>query len=189
MQTLKAVLNNTLNTVKEQEHQVVEFRSSLINADGKAIMEKAKQLTVKNQEEVLTLLTQYVDFLKTPTFKEKTIFTEYGTDFVPIKVEYEAEPEQENKAREILAIIDKPLESGEFARLYGRLRLSIGAKADNDEKERMKVYYNFCKEYPANIMRKVFSKNYRFFPTLFELEEQAKDEIETWRLIKKGFKL
>lgn len=123
-------------------------------------------------------------FSPTTRFVKKAIYTEYGTDFVPIGLEGDVKDKQALS----MAIneLGKPIDKETFTKLYTKLKYSVIKRSEDyeDDKMRAVVYYDALQRYPAYIAEYALSRKYKFFPSLYELQEEIDFAMKYWVFIK-----
>lgn len=96
-----------------------------------------------------------------------------GADFELESVHFDPlTEEQKQKGLEFVRMMKRPMTTEGLNKLYTKLRLSTRHSkdcAEIDEKVRMAIYVDELKKHPANVVRRVLSIPYEFFPTLNEL--------------------
>ena len=123
-------------------------------------------------------------FSQTTRFVEKTIYTEYGVEYIPQGIEGEVLDRQGL----VIAIdaLSKPIDKQRFAELYAKLKYSCVKRAEDydDDKMRAVVYYDAMQRYPAYITEYALSRRYKFFPSLYEIQEEVDFAMKYWTFIK-----
>ena len=184
MKQLSTDLNNILHSAEKTTATPSKQALGLTSGAGKMIMEALKQSKPCNHEEVLASLTQCGIFSPTTRFSEKAVYTDYGTDYIPVGIEGEVLDKQ------ALAIavneLGKPIDKPTFARLYSKLKYSVIKRPEDfeDDKMRAVVYYDALQRYPAYISEYALSAPYKYFPSLYELREEIDFAMKYWDFIK-----
>ena len=82
--------------------------------------------------------------------------------------------------------LEKPIDKQTFGQLYTKLKYSCLKHSEyyEDEKMRAVVYYDAMQRYPAYIAEYALSRKYKFFPSLYELQEEIDFAMKYWGFIK-----
>lgn len=116
----------------------------------------------------------------------RTIFTEYGCDFVDDISFGNLTPEQKKQAEEVVDSYLEPLPSIEIIKLITRLQIIAPEKEKTaiDIKARTSIWVEELSKYPADIVTMALKKKYRWFPSLAEVLDYCDNEVARRKLIK-----
>ena len=117
---------------------------------------------------------------------KKTIFTEYGTEFVDdVEVE-ELTNEQLAIAEQVIDKFYKPMTALEITKEIARLQMIAPEreKTDVDIKARTAIWIEELLKYPADVVMLAFRRKYRWFPTLAEILDICDNEVAFRNLLK-----
>lgn len=187
MKTLSTVAENILNTAKETINSPAESQYSLIKSVGKMITAEvlAKVPTATNDKNLVATL-KYT--LKLPlNLQKKTIFGDYGCEFVDDVELGEITAEQKTIAEKIVDEYFEPLSSVEIAKEIARLQIIAPEKekTEFDMKARTMIWIEELSKYPADVVTDALRRKYRWFPTLAEVLDYCDNEIAFRNLIKR----
>jgi len=124
--------------------------------------------------------------------KEKTIFTEFGTEYKPSELICgELTNEQKLLGLQVIYEFEKPANVNDIIKLLTRLKYTTISKNDeiDNEEIRISIYTDEMLKYPADIANKALTSRFKFFPTLSELIEICDGEVLRRRIIKRKFEL
>ena len=186
MKALSEVAKNTLNIAEKTINSPAGSQYSLIRKDGKEITAETlvKNPTAENDKNLVALLKHT---LKLPlNLQKKTIFGEYGCEFVDDVQLGKITEEQKIMAERILREYYKPLSSVEIAKEIARLQIIAPekTKTEIDIKARTAIWIEELVKYPADIVMSAFRRKYRWFPTLAEILDVCDNEVAFRNLIK-----
>ena len=118
--------------------------------------------------------------------QKKTIFGDYGCEFVDDVQLGKITEEQKTMAERILSEYYKPLSSVEIAKEIARLQIIAPEKTkmEIDIKARTAIWIEELVKYPADIVMSAFRRKYRWFPTLAEILDVCDNEVAFRNLIK-----
>ena len=119
--------------------------------------------------------------------QKKTIFGDYGCEFVDDVELGEITAEQKAIAEKIVDEYFKPLSSVEIAKEIARLQIIAPEKekAKFDLKARTVIWIEELSKYPADVVTYALRRKYRWFPTLAEVMDYCDNEIAFRSLIKR----
>lgn len=187
MKTLSTVAENILNTAKKTTNSPAESQYSLIKSDGKIITaEKLVKTPIAENDKSLVALLKHT--LKLPlNLRKKTIFGDYGCEFVDDVELGEITAEQKAIAEKVVQEYFKPLSSVEIAKEIARLQIIAPEKEKTniDLKARTVIWIEELSKYPADVVMSAFRKKYRWFPTLAEIRDVCDNEVAFRELIKR----
>ena len=126
--------------------------------------------------------------LKLPlNLQKKTVFGEYGCEFVDDVELGEITAEQKAIAERVVDEYFKPLSSVEIAKEIARLQIIAPEKekAEFDLKARTVIWVEELSKYPADVVMDALRRKYRWFPTLAEVMDYCDNEIAFRMLIKR----
>lgn len=118
--------------------------------------------------------------------KRKTIFGEYGCEFVD-DVEFgELTEEQKILAERAIEEYYKPMPAVEIAKEIARLQIISPEKEKTavDLKARTAIWIEELSQYPADIVMTAFRRKYKWFPTLAEIMDVCDNEVAFRNLLK-----
>lgn len=117
---------------------------------------------------------------------KRTIFTEYGCDFVDEVSFGELTPKQKEIARQAVNFYFTPLPSMEIIKLITRLQIIAPEREKTaiDLKARTSIWVEELSKYPADIVTMAMKKKYRWFPSLAEVLDYCDNEVARRKLIK-----
>ena len=123
--------------------------------------------------------------------QRKTIFTEYGTEFVDEVSFGDMTKEQVEQAKQVLREFNKPLPSQQIIKLIARLQIICPerAKPEYDTKARTAIWVEELSKYPADIVNCVLRMRYKWFPTLSEVLDNCDNEMAYRKLIERGIRV
>lgn len=124
--------------------------------------------------------------------KDKTIFTEYGTEYKPSELVCgELTKSQKSLGLEIISEFEKPANVNDIIKLLTRLKYTSISKNDeiDNEEIRISIYTDEMLKYPADIANKALTSRFKFFPTLSELIEICEGEVLRRKIIKRKFEV
>jgi hypothetical protein len=124
--------------------------------------------------------------------EEKTIFTEYGTEYKPSKLICdELTPEQKEKGLSIINYFNKPMDYNLIIDGLSKIKYKTISKNNGDVDEEVKIclYAEELSKYPADIANKALTSRFKFFPALSELIEICEGEVLRRKIIKRKFEL
>lgn len=124
--------------------------------------------------------------------EEKTIFTEYGTEYKPYRLVCdELTKEQKAKGLMIVNVFNKSLTSLDVVKLLTRLKYTTISRNDIEinEEARLSIYTDEMLKYPADIANKALTSKFKFFPALSELIEICEGEVLRRKIIKRKFEV
>ena len=187
MKTLSTVASNILNTAKETISSPAESQYSLIKSVGKTITAEtlAKVPTATNDKNLVATL-KYT--LKLPlNTQKKTIFGDYGCEFVD-DIEFgELTEQQQMLAEKVVEEYFKPLPAVEIAKEIARLQIIAPEKekTEFDLKARTVIWIEELSKYPSDVVIGALRRKYRWFPTLAEVMDYCDNEIAFRNLIRR----
>lgn len=119
--------------------------------------------------------------------QKKTIFGDYGCEFVDDVELGEITAEQKAIAERVVQEYFKPLSSVEIAKEIARLQIIAPEKEKTniDLKARTAIWIEELSKYPADVVLDAFRKKYRWFPTLAEIRDVCDNEVAFRELIKR----
>lgn len=119
--------------------------------------------------------------------RKRTIFGDYGCEFVDDVELGEITAEQKAIAERVVQEYFKPLSSVEIAKEIARLQIIAPEKekAEFDMKARTLIWIEELSKYPADVVMSAFRKKYRWFPTLAEIRDVCDNEVAFRELIKR----
>lgn len=123
--------------------------------------------------------------------RTRTIFTEYGTEFVD-EVKFGSLTEtQREQAMEAIRAYNTPLVASDIAKLVARLQIVSPEKnkSEYDIKARTVIWVEELSKYPADVVTKVLKMRYRWFPSLAEVLENCDNEVAYRKLIERGIRV
>ena len=187
MKTLSTVAENILNIAEETINSPAESQCSLIRSVGKMITaEKLAKTPIAENDKNLVALLKHT--LKLPlNLQKKTIFGDYGCEFVDDVELGEITAEQKAIAERVVQEYFKPLSSVEIAKEIARLQIIAPEKEKTniDLKARTAIWIEELSKYPADVVMVAFRKKYRWFPTLAEIRDVCDNEVAFRELIKR----
>lgn len=119
--------------------------------------------------------------------QKKTIFGDYGCEFVDDVELGEITAEQKTIAEKIVDEYFEPLSSVEIAKEIARLQIIAPEKekTEFDMKARTMIWIEELSKYPADVVTDALRRKYRWFPTLAEVLDYCDNEIAFRNLIKR----
>ena len=186
MKTLSEALNNTLTIAKQTINSPAESQYSLTKSDGKMITAEvlAKAPKEENDKSLVALLKHT---LKLPlNTHRKTIFGEYGCEFVDDIELGELTEEQKILAERAIEQYYKPMPAVEIAKEIARLQIISPEKEKTavDLKARTAIWIEELSQYPADVVMTAFRRKYKWFPTLAEIRDVCDNEVAFRNLLK-----
>lgn len=123
--------------------------------------------------------------------QKKTIFTEYGTEFVDEVSFGDMTKEQVEQAKQVLREFNKPLPSQQIIKLIARLQIICPerAKPEYDTKARTAIWVEELSKYPADIVTYALRRRYKWFPALSEVLDNCDNEMAYRKLIDRGIRV
>lgn len=120
------------------------------------------------------------------SINKRTIFTEYGCDFVDDIEVGDMTAEQKEQARQVLDLYFAPLPSIEIIKLIARLQIIAPEREKTaiDIKARTSIWVEELSKYPADIVTMALKKKYRWFPALAEVLDHCDNEVARRKLLK-----
>lgn len=187
MKTLSTVASNILNTAKETINSPAESQYSLTKNVGKMITAEtlAKVPTATNDQNLVAFLKHT---LKLPlNLQKKTIFGDYGCEFVDDIELGELTEQQQMLAERAVEEYFKPLPAVEIAKEIARLQIIAPEKekTEFDMKARTMIWIEELSKYPADVVTDALRRKYRWFPTLAEVMDYCDNEIAFRSLIRR----
>ena len=186
MKTLSEALNKTLTIEEKTISSPAESQYSLIKSGGKMITAEvlAKAPKEENDKSLVALLKHT---LKLPlNTHRKTIFGEYGCEFVD-DIELGAiTEEQKILAERAIEEYYKPMQAVEIAKEIARLQIISPEKEKTvvDLKARTAIWIEELSQYPADVVMTAFRRKYKWFPTLAEIMDICDNEVAFRNLLK-----
>ncbi len=121
----------------------------------------------------------------------RTIFTEYGTEFVEEAKFGSLTKYQREQAMEAIQAYNTPMGAPEIAKLVARLQIISPEKnkSEYDIKARTIIWVEELSKYPADVVNKVLKMRYRWFPSLAEVLENCDNEVAYRKLIERGIRV
>ena len=118
--------------------------------------------------------------------KRKTIFSEYGCEFVDDVELGELTEEQKILAERAIEQYYKPMSAVEIAKEIARLQVISPEKEKNDTdlRARTAIWIEELSKYPADIVMTAFRRKYKWFPTLAEIMDICDNEVAFRNLLK-----
>ena len=119
--------------------------------------------------------------------RKRTIFGDYGCEFVDEIELGEITAEQKMLAERVIEGYYQPLSKVEIAREIARLQIIAPEKekAEFDIKARTAIWIEELSKYPADVVLDAFRRKYRWFPTLAEIRDVCDNEVAFRELIKR----
>lgn len=119
--------------------------------------------------------------------RKKTIFGDYGCEFVDDVELGEITAQQKAIAERVVQEYFKPLSSVEIAKEIARLQIIAPEKekAEFDMKARTLIWIEELSKYPADVVMSAFRRKYRWFPTLAEIMDICDNEVAFRELLKR----
>jgi hypothetical protein len=117
---------------------------------------------------------------------KRTIYTEYGCDFVDDISFCELTAEQKEQAKQVVYNYFTPLQNIEIIKLITRLQIIAPEKEKTaiDIEARTSIWVEELSKYPADIVIMAMKKKYRWFPALAEVLDYCDNEVARRKLIK-----
>ena len=192
MKTLSQACTPILTTAEKTNNSLAPSQSSLTNSGGQMIItpQQLSQTTPKENDQRLSQLLKHT--LKLPlNTQRKTIFTEYGAEFVDEVSFGDMTQEQYDKAMLVLREFNKPLPSQQIIKLIARLQIICPerAKPEYDTKARTAIWVQELSKYPADIVNYVLRMRYKWFPALSEVLDNCYNEMAYRKLIERGIRV
>ena len=122
--------------------------------------------------------------------QRKTIFTEYGTEFVDDIKFGKMTGEQIEQAKKAIKAYSRPLPKAEIIKLIARLQIICPEKTKTqfDTKSRTAIWIEELSKYPADVVTYVLKMRYKWFPTLAEVLNNCDNEVAYRKLLERGIK-
>lgn len=123
--------------------------------------------------------------------QRKTIFTEYGAEFVDEVSFGDMTQEQVEQATRVLMEFNKPLPKQQIIKLIARLQIICQEKnkAQFDTEARTAIWVEELSKYPADVVNYVLKMKYRWFPSLAEVLDNCDNEIAYRKLLERGIRV
>ena len=192
MKTLSQVCTPILTTAEKTNNSLAQSRSSLTNRGGQMIItpQQLSQKTPEENDKSLSRLLKHT--LKLPlNTQRKTIFTEYGTEFVDEVSFGDMTQEQVEQATMVLREFNKPLPRQQIIKLIARLQIICPEKnkAQFDTEARTAIWIEELSKYPADVVNYALRMRYKWFPSLAEVLDNCDNEMAYRKLIEKGIRV
>lgn len=192
MKTLSQACTPILTTAEKTNNSLAPSQSFLTNRGGLMIItpQQLSQKTPQENDKSLSRLLKHT--LKLPlNTQKKTIFTEYGTEFVDEVSFGDMTKEQVEQAKQVLREFNKPLPSQQIIKLIARLQIICPerAKPEYDTKARIAIWVEELSKYPADVVNYALRMRYKWFPTLSEVLDNCDNEMAYRKLIERGIRV
>ena len=192
MKTLSQACTPILTTAEKTNNSLAQSQSSSTNKGGQMIItpQQLSQKTPQENDKSLSRLLKHT--LKLPlNTQRKTIFTEYGTEFVDEVSFGDMTQEQVEQATMVLREFNKPLPSQQIIKLIARLQIICPerAKPEYDTKARTAIWVQELSKYPADVVTYALRMRYKWFPALSEVLDNCDNEIAYRKLIERGIRV
>lgn len=192
MKTLSQALKPISTIAEKTNNSLAPSQSSLTNSGGQMIItpQQLSQKTPKENDQSLNQLLKHT--LKLPlNTQRKTIFTEYGTEFVDEVSLGDMTQEQVEQATRVLIEFNKPLPKQQIIKLIARLQIICPerAKPEYDTKARTAIWVEELSKYPADVVNYVLRMRYKWFPALSEVLDNCDNEIAYRKLLERGIRV
>lgn len=192
MKTLSQACTPILTTAEKTNNSLAQSQSSLTNRGGQMIItpQQLSQKTPKENDKSLSRLLKHT--LKLPlNTQRKTIFTEYGAEFVDEVSFGDMTQNQAEQAILVLREFNKPLPTQQIIKLIARLQIICPerAKTEYDTKARTAILVEELSKYPADVVNYVLRMRYKWFPSLSEVLDNCDNEIAYRKLIERGIRV
>lgn len=192
MKTLSQACTPILTTAEKINNLPAQSQYSLTNSDGQMIIipQQLSQKTPKENDKSLSRLLKHT--LKLPlNTQRKTIFTEYGAEFVDEVRFGDMTQEQVEQATMVLREFNKPLPRQQIIKLIARLQIICPEKnkAQFDTEARTAIWIEELSKYPADVVNYVLRMRYKWFPSLSEVLDNCDNEMAYRKLIERGIRV
>ena len=119
--------------------------------------------------------------------QKKTIFGDYGCEFVDDIELGELTEQQQMLAERAIEEYFKPLPAVEIAKEIARLQIIAPEKekAEFDMKARTLIWVEELSKYPADVVTDALRRKYHWFPSLAEVRDYCDNELAFRNLIKR----
>lgn len=123
--------------------------------------------------------------------QRKTIFTEYGAEFVDEVSFGDMTQEQVEQATMVMTEFNKPLPRQQIIKLIARLQIICPEKnkAQFDTEARTAIWIEELSKYPADVVNYALRMRYKWFPSLAEVLDNCDNEMAYRKLIEKGIRV
>lgn len=192
MKTLSQACTPILTTAEKINNSLAQYQSSLTSRGGQMIItpQQLSQKTPEENDKSLSRLLKHT--LKLPlNTQRKTIFTEYGTEFVDEVRFGDMTQEQAEQAKQVIREFNKPLPRQQIIKLIARLQIICPEKnkAQFDTEARTAIWIEELSKYPADVVNYVLRMRYKWFPALSEVLDNCDNEMAYRKLIERGIRV
>ena len=192
MKTLSQACTPILTTAEKTNNSLAPSQSSSTNKGGQMIItpQQLSQKTPEENDKSLSRLLKHT--LKLPlNTQRKTIFTEYGTEFVDEVRFGDMTQEQAEQAKQVIREFNKPLPRQQIIKLIARLQIICPEKnkAQFDTEARTAIWIEELSKYPADVVNYVLRMRYKWFPALSEVLDNCDSEMAYRKLIERGIRV
>ncbi len=192
MKTLSQACTPILTIAEKTNNSLAPSQSSLTSNGGQMIItpQQLSQKTPQENDRSLSRLLKHT--LKLPlNTQRKTIFTEYGAEFVDEVKFGKMTDEQVEQAKQVLREFYKPLPSQQIIKLIARLQIICPEKnkTQYDTEARTSIWVEELSKYPADVVTYALKMRYKWFPALSEVLDNCDNEVAYRNLLERGIRM